>query len=83
MPSFMKWSTVFWLQLATCILARPTTPGDKNTEEASSSALFPRAGTETASVAVSKLVGGLYWLVIASVNGRDVTVMVDTGSSDL
>ena len=41
------------------------------------------SGMETASVEASQLGTQPYWSVDALVNGQNVTLMVDTGSSDL
>lgn len=51
--------------------------------EISTDILYRPSGTGTASVAVSQLGSQPYWSVNIVVNGQNVNLMVDTGSSDL
>lgn len=83
MRSSLRWSIVLCLQLASYNAALPTMNGDPIPQEPASSIALPRAGAQSATVPVTKITGGLYWWVTATVNGQDVKVMVDTGSSDL
>ena len=72
----------FCLQLATLVLPLPTIPGDHEIRDLGS-ALTQRPDGHTTSVVVSQVGNDLYWSVNASVNGQSVTLMLDTGSSDL
>jgi len=83
MRSSLRWSIVSCLQLFSCSAALPTMGGDPISQESARSVMIQRAGAQAATVPTTKLTGGLYWWVIANVNGQDVKVMVDTGSSDL
>jgi predicted aspartyl protease len=83
MRSSLRWSIVSCLQLASYSAALPTIIGDLISQEPARSVILPRAGAQAATVPTTKLTGGLYWWVTANVNGQDVKVMVDTGSSDL
>lgn len=83
MRSSLRWSIVSYLQLTPYSAALPATFGDPNPHNPGTSVVLPRAVARIATVPATKLTGGLYWLVDAKVNGQDVKVMVDTGSSDL
>ena len=83
MPAFLKWSILLFLYLVPCILTLPTTTDLRLPGKAVGGIVLPRAGIQKATVPTSKLTGGLFWTVTANVNGQDVVIMVDTGSSDL
>lgn len=86
MHSLVLWNTFFSLHLFSLSLALPTTNDPILPNELPGKALLPRASKKTSTVPVSNIRRGglyLYWSVIANVNGEDVEVIADTGSSDL
>lgn len=79
----LRWGIVSCLQLASYGSTLPTILGNQISQEPATGLVLPRAGAQSATVPATKLTSGLYWWVNANVNGQDVKVMVDTGSSDL
>ena len=81
MHFFVRRSILIPLQLTLCLQPLLAISSDAIIE-AGRNALSHVRG-ETASAVVSQVGSELYWSVNASINGQDVTVMLDTGSSDL
>lgn len=82
MHTFKSHLRVLCLILLTPSSAFLTTISDAIGETASNAHAPPLRG-KTASVVVNQVGSGLFWSVNASVNGQNVAVMLDTGSSDL
>lgn len=89
MRSTRNWIIFYFLQLFSCISALFFTPNHENKKKMAVDNL-PRPvlrrqyGNATASVVASMLSpAALYWHVTVLVNGQEMAVMVDTGSSDL